>query len=62
MNILYQNGWKNIKPLTKLEVRREKRYNYFYLERTHTKEIFILNKILTGSFRMGVSSLLTLKA
>jgi DNA ligase-1 len=27
-----------------------------------TKEIFIVNKILTGSFRMGVSSLLTLKA
>lgn len=27
-----------------------------------TKEIFIINKILTGSFRMGISSLLTLKA
>lgn len=51
-----------IKPLqtASLEDKKEKILSFWnYLS---TKEIFILNKILTGSFRMGISSLLTLKA
>lgn len=51
-----------IKPLqaASLEDKKEKIISFW--KELNTKEIFIVNKILTGSFRMGISSLLTLKA
>lgn len=51
-----------IKPLQKLSLEEKKEKVVAFWKELNTKEIFIVNKILTGSFRMGVSSLLTLKA
>jgi DNA ligase-1 len=51
-----------IKPLqtTSLEEKQKKIVSFW--KSLSTKEIFIVNKILTGSFRMGISRLLTIKA
>ncbi len=51
-----------VKPLQKLSLEEKKEKIISLWKVLTTKEIFIGNKILTGSFRMGVSSLLTLKA
>jgi len=51
-----------IKPLQPLSVEKKRNVIISFWEQLSSKEIFILNKILTGSFRVGVSSLLTLKA
>lgn len=51
-----------IKPLRNLSLEEKKERIVSFWKELSTKEIFIINKILTGSFRMGVSSLLTLKA
>lgn len=51
-----------IKPMQLLSMDEKKHQILSFWENFSTKEIFIMNKILTGSFRMGVSSLLTLKA
>lgn len=51
-----------IKPLQDLHSDLQEERIRFFWEQLSTKEIFILNKILTGAFRMGVSSLLTIKA
>ena len=53
---------KFIKPLQKLSKEDQEKQILGFWKELNTKEIFILNKILTGSFRVGVSSLLTLKA
>lgn len=63
-NLYCLSEWmeKLIKPLQGLpsEIQENQILNFWtYLS---TKEIFILNKILTGAFRIGVSNLLTLKA
>lgn len=50
-----------IKPLQTLSLDEKSEKIIAYWKELSTKEIFILNKILTGSFRMGVSTLLTLK-
>jgi DNA ligase-1 len=63
VNLYTLTEWmeERIKPLKGLnpELQREKILGFW--NELRTKEIFILNKILTGSFRVGVSSLLTLK-
>lgn len=51
-----------IKPLQTLGLEEKKAKILSFWNDLSTKEIFIVNKILTGSFRMGISSLLTLKA
>jgi DNA ligase-1 len=51
-----------LKPLQLEPLEKKKDKILFFWKELSTKEIFILNKILTGSFRMGISSLLTLKA
>lgn len=51
-----------IKPLRRLSLDEKKEKIISFWKELSTKEIFIINKMLTGSFRMGVSSLLTLKA
>ncbi len=51
-----------IKPLQKASIDEKKQVIIKFWETLSTKEIFIMNKIITGSFRMGISSLLTLKA
>src|ERR1700733_15256646 len=51
-----------IKPLQAASLEEKKEKILFFWKKLSTKEIFIVNKILTGAFRMGVSSLLTLKA
>ncbi|CAF23674.1 ATP-dependent DNA ligase [Candidatus Protochlamydia amoebophila] len=50
-----------IKPLQGLLEEKQKEQIFLYWNELNTKETFIFNKILTGSFRVGVSSLLTLK-
>lgn len=50
-----------IKPLQHASLEEKRDKILFYWNILGTKETFIVNKILTGSFRMGVSSLLTLK-
>lgn len=52
---------KMIKPLKGIKEEEQKNKIVEYWNCLSTKEIFILNKILTGSFRVGVSELLTLK-
>lgn len=52
---------KLIKPLQFLSAAEQEKQILGFWNELSTKEIFILNKILTGSFRVGVSSLLTLK-
>jgi DNA ligase-1 len=51
-----------IKPLHLLRPEEKKIRIISYWKEFSIKEIFIINKILTGSFRIGISSLLTLKA
>lgn len=51
-----------IKPLQQASEQVKKEKILFFWQQLSTKEIFIINKILTGAFRMGVSSLITLKA
>lgn len=51
-----------VKPLQVATLEEKKETILSLWKELNTKEIFIVNKILTGSFRMGVSSLLTLKA
>ncbi|MBA3816079.1 MAG: ATP-dependent DNA ligase [Parachlamydiaceae bacterium] len=51
-----------IKPLQTLSLEEKKAKMISFWKDISTKEIFIVNKILTGSFRMGISHLLTLKA
>lgn len=51
-----------IKPLQKAALDEKREVIISYWKTLSSKEIFIMNKILTGSFRMGISSLLTLKA
>jgi DNA ligase 1 len=51
-----------IKPLQNLNLEEKKDKIISIWKELSSKEIFILNKILTGSFRMGISTLLTLKA
>jgi DNA ligase-1 len=51
-----------IKPLQKATLVEKKQVILPLWEGLSSKEIFIVNKIITGSFRMGISSLLTLKA
>ncbi|HEV8051422.1 MAG TPA: ATP-dependent DNA ligase [Parachlamydiaceae bacterium] len=51
-----------IKPLQKESLEEKRSRIISFWKELSTKEIFIINKLLTGSFRMGVSSLLTLKA
>ena len=51
-----------IKPLQDKSLEEKKDKIVSLWKELSSKEIFILNKILTGSFRMGVSTLLTLKA
>lgn len=51
----------NIKPLKNLNEEGQKKKILEFWSLLNTNEIFILNKILTGSFRVGVSALLTLK-
>jgi DNA ligase-1 len=53
---------KFIKPLQLLSTEEQEKHIVGFWKELNTKEIFILNKILTGSFRVGVSTLLTLKA
>lgn len=53
---------KNIKSLQILSLEEKQEKIISFWKEFTTKEIFISNKILTGSFRMGVSYLLTLKA
>jgi DNA ligase-1 len=53
---------KIIKPLQVKDVEEKKATIISFWRTLNTKEIFIVNKILTGSFRVGVSNLLTLKA
>lgn len=53
---------KILKPLQTLSLNEKKEKVIALWKDLGTKEIFIVNKILTGSFRMGVSSLLTIKA
>ncbi len=48
-------------PLQAASLEEKKQTIIHFWKSLSTKEIFILNKIFTGSFRMGVSSLLTLK-
>lgn len=56
------NWMKNyIKPLQGLPLETQKNQILNFWKTLSTKEIFILNKILTGSFRVGISTLLTLK-
>lgn len=51
-----------IKPLQALNLEDKKEKIISLWKESTTKEIFVVNKILTGSFRMGVSYLLTIKA
>lgn len=51
-----------IKPLQELKPEEKQEKILSFWKESSSKEIFIMNKILTGSFRMGVSSLLTIKA
>lgn len=51
-----------IKPLQEASLEEKKDKIVSLWKELSSKEIFILNKILTGSFRMGISALLTLKA
>lgn len=51
-----------IQPLHALSLEEKKEKILSLWKKSSTKEIFIFNKILTGSFRMGVSHLLTTKA
>lgn len=53
---------RKILPLRDTPDEEKKKEIFAFWDVLSTKEIFILNKILTGSFRVGVSSLLTLKA
>lgn len=53
---------KIIKPLKNKNIEEKKAIILSFWKTLNTKETFIINKILTGSFRVGVSSLLTLKA
>jgi DNA ligase-1 len=53
---------ERIKPLQGLSDEEQKSKIFSYWNELSKKEIFVLNKILTGSFRLGISSLLTLKA
>lgn len=48
-------------PLRNASDQEKKKQIFSFWDILSTQEIFILNKILTGSFRVGVSSLLTLK-
>ena len=50
-----------IKPLRTASLDEKKAKILSFWHELGTKEIFIINKILTGSFRMGVSTLLTFK-
>lgn len=51
-----------IKPLQIAGLEEKKNKIISFWNELSTKEIFIFNKILTGAFRAGISSLLTLKA
>lgn len=51
-----------IKPLQEISLEEKKAKIVAIWKELSSKEIFILNKILAGSFRMGISNLLTLKA
>lgn len=53
---------KNLLPLRTLDEASQKEKIIAYWQTLSSKEIFILNKILTGSLRVGVSHLLTLRA
>lgn len=53
---------KIIKPLQNMPLEEKKDRILSIWKELSSKEVFILNKILTGSFRMGISTLLTLKA
>jgi len=50
-----------IKPLQSMTLDQQETQILEFWSQLSTKEIFILNKILTGSFRIGISALLTLK-
>jgi DNA ligase-1 len=52
---------KFILPLKNADEEIQKKQILEFWGYLSTKEIFILNKILTGSFRVGISALLTLK-
>lgn len=52
---------KRILPLSKMEEGEQKRFVNQWWDELSGNEKFILNKILTGSFRVGVSALLTLR-
>lgn len=62
-NTLSLSEWmeQRILPLKELSADEMRTKIFSYWQELSTKEIFMLNKILTGSFRVGVSSLLTLK-
>ncbi len=51
----------SVKPLQGLSPDLQKKEILSFWSTLTTKEIFLLNKILTGSFRVGISALLTLK-
>jgi DNA ligase 1 len=53
---------KVILPLANRNKEDQKESIFTVWKKLNNKEIFIFNKILTGGFRVGVSSLLTLKA
>lgn len=63
-NELSLSDWMEtiIKPLQKASLDEKREVILSFWETLSTKEIFIMNKIITGSFRMGISNLLTLKA
>lgn len=63
-NELTLSSWMEtiIKPLQTLSQEEKREKIIAFWKKFSTKEIFITNKILTGSFRMGVSALLTIKA
>jgi len=63
-NELSLSDWMEtiIKPLQKASLDEKREVILSFWKTLSTKEIFIMNKIITGSFRMGISSLLTLKA
>ncbi len=52
----------HVLPLAKKTKDEQKKLVVDLWSQLNSKEIFILNKILTGNFRVGVSQLLTLKA
>lgn len=52
---------KCIQPLKGLDEENQKKQILTFWHQLSTQEIFLINKILTGSLRVGVSALLTLK-